>query len=349
MRNYNKLLTILIVILFIWCISLSINRSNQNKQTKNEEIINQYNVSGFSTDFTKIVEENENSIVTVNADNEISSGFVYKQDGDSVYIVCTYHGVANSNNIYVIFGTTYTSPAYLIGHDIYTDIAILRIDSPYLIESLKLADSSLLDKGEFVISIGTPLSLDYAASVELGMISNNINMIENTISVEDERYTYYLNVVELSSNLLKGYSGSPVLNMNGEVIGMNTMSLSNDFNFAVTSNEIKIVADKLINQEEVIRNDLGIKVTFLSEMDNYEKANLGIDLETINGMYVNRVKENSLAFNSGVRNGDVITKINDTEISSINDYLSVIYSDAESFRFTYRRNSETLEAEAIND
>ena len=347
MKN-NRLLYLLIIILAIWCAFLSL-RLNQSEKEENTAIINQYEVDGFSTDLTKIVDEVKSGVVTINADGNILSGFVYRQEDDSVYILSAYHGVSNVNSISVRFGTSYSVAGELIGHDIYTDLALIRIKTPYLIEPLKLADASLLKQGEFVISIGTPVSLDLQGSVELSLISKNNFQIENSILVDEERYSYFLNVIQLGSGLAAGYSGSPLINMNGEVVGMTTMSTQGVTSFALTINEARIIADQLISSETLSRNFFGIKGAYLNEMFNYEKANLNIALDTLNGFYVERVRENSSAYAAGIRPGDVIVKINNVEISDLNSYLNAVYGEEEGISFEYIRGGETITASPADD
>lgn len=341
MKNSNRFVYLLIVIITIWCIVLTTMLAN--KDTNEEKnIYNQVNVTGFSTDFTSIVEEHSTSIVSVNANGNISSGFVYKQDGDIVYILTSYHGVADATSYYVYFANSYSCNAELVGKNIYADLAVLKITSPYEIQALNLADCSGLKSGEFVISIGTPVSLEYDASVELGMISNPFRTIENSITVDEETIEYNLDVIQLSSNLKPGYSGSPVLNMNGEVIGMTTMSLDNSLNFAIRSNEIEIIADKLINNEQVIKYQLGIKTTFIDGMPMFEKSSLNLPVDLLSGMYVDKLSENSLALMAGVKQGDVILNINGVDMINSDNYLDVVYTETDYFEFVVQRDGEVL-------
>ncbi len=340
MKN-NRLLTILIIILCIWCIILSAEVKNL-KSKEDSTIVNQYEINGISSDFTRIIDEVSSGVVTINADGNILSGFVYRQERDEVYILSAYHGVSNVNSITVLFGSSYSVPGELVGHDVYSDLALIRIVTPYLIEPLKTADASLLKKGEFLIAIGTPVSQDYAGSVELCMVSENDSQIENVITVEEERHSYYLNVIQLTSTLASGYSGSPLFNMNGEVVGMNTMALNSSLNFALTINEARLVADQLYENMSVKRTPLGIRGTFIRDMYNHEKANLNIGIETINGIYIQKLKENSPAYVAGLRPGDVLVAVNDEEIADLGSYLKILYSDNEEMNFRYVRNGETL-------
>ena len=347
MKN-NRLLYLLFFILVIW-LALQSNEINKLTQVNSTSIVNEYNVNGFSTDFTSIVEDNAPAIVSISADGTVLSGFVYKQDDDRVFIVTAYHGVAGAENINVHFGSSYSVTGALVGHDIYTDVAIISIDTPYDVSALKTGDASLLKKGEFVVSIGSLVSLDYAGTVSLAMISDNLVTVENIINVDAERYIYNLDLIETDTVIANGYSGSPLINMAGEFVGMNTMAYNTDFSLAVTSNEIRIIAENIINGIEPIRNILGIKGTFVKDMYNYERVNLNISLETIGGFYVSRVRESSIAHDAGIRAGDVITAINGISINGLNDYLGVIHTPAETFSFDYIRGAETFHQEINND
>ena len=344
----NRLLYVLIFFLAVWCLFLSSQLSAVSARD-DSAVINQYEVNGFSTDLTKVAEAVRPSIVTINGDSNISSGFVYKQEDDNVYILTAYHGVSGVSNIMVHFGTSYEVPGELLGHDIYTDLALIRVITPYQIAPLKTGDSSLLQQGEFVISMGTPVSMDYQGSLELSMVAANGLQIENSILVEDERYNYFLNVVEISDPLSAGYSGSPLINMNGEAVGMTTMSAQGGVSFAVTINEVKMIAEELLAQNGISRNVFGIKGSFLKDMYNYEKTNLNIPIETIDGLYIERIKENALAYAAGLRAGDVITKINEEVIVGLDSYLRAIYGDSTQFNFEYIRGGQTLTGTLAND
>lgn len=349
MKN-NKLIYLLILVLLIWCIALSVMFSNDNKSINSDQIINEYYVSGYSTDLTKIIDENKSSIVSIYASGNVSTGFIYKQDNEDVYILTSYHGVSDANTYYVYFANGYSVNANIVGKDIYTDLAVLHVTIPYETNPLKLGDCKLLKSGEFIISIGTPYSLEYNSSCELGMISNALRTIDNSINVDSEKHVYYLNVIQMSSNLKPGYSGSPVLNMNGEVVGMTTMSLDDNINFAITINEIKTIADKIIVGEEVKNIQLGIKGDYVSSMPMFERTNLNLSVETINGLYVEKTLDNSISHVCGIKTGDVVLKINDIEINNLDDILQVTYSEYNEVNFEVLRNNEVIELKAtIND
>lgn len=346
MKKNNRLIYFLILILSVWLMILSFR---PNSTVSKQEIVNEYNVSGFSTDFTKVIEDNSSSVVSVSADGNFLSGFIYRQDENKVYVLTAYHGIEDAANITVIFGSSYSVNALMTGYDAYTDLAVLEMECPYQVSPVRIGDATLLKKGEFIICIGTPVSLDYAGSVQLGMVADERLTIENSISVNNERHDYYLDVIELSSALIPGYSGGPLLNMNGEVTGMVTMSLDDRIVFALTANEIKTLAERIITQQDGEKANYGIKGTYIKEMPNYEKANLNLDIQTISGLYVQKVIDNSLASVVGVKPGDVVVKINDTVLDGLNEYLQVSYQPYDTYSFEVLRNGETLTLSIGND
>lgn len=348
MKN-NKAIYIILFVVICWMTYLTTSMLSSKQEDKQKEITNIYNVSGFSTDMTKVVSQCESGIVTIRSAGNIMSGFVYAQNGDKVYIVTAFHGIGEGN-IDVFFKSSYSLTAKLIGQDIYCDLAVLEVSTPYEIAPLKMGDSSLLKEGEFIISIGTPKSLEYAGSAELGMVAYPERTVSNSIIFEGNSYSYFLDAIQLSANLKPGYSGSPLINMNGELVGMTTMSIDSDIIFAVRGNELKIIADGIINQTNVHKVQLGLKGSYVKNMHNYEKANLNLPIEVLGGMYVERTRENSLSNLAGIRSGDIITAINGIELNSSDDYLKAAYTDTKSFEFTVIRGSETLKLTGnIND
>lgn len=349
MKN-NRLLYLLIVILTIWCVVLTSSVMKNNDSEDKSQVVNSISVDGFSTDFTKVVDKNKSSIVTINASATISTGFVYKQIENDIYIVTSYHGLTNATNYSVIFASGYSVNGELIDKNIYADIAVIKIVSPFNIDSLTLADASILSAGEFVISIGTSKNIEYDQTVEMGMISSGVRTIENDIDVGDENIRYYLDCIQFSSKLKQGFSGSPLINMNGDVIGMCTMSLDNDLCFAITANEIQIIADRIIAGEDDLKYQLGISGTYIKDMPLFERSNLNLSVEVLNGLYINRILDNSILNSAGIKTGDVLLSINNVTLNNFKDYLDVVYTKTDSLSFELLREGEVVSTKVvIND
>lgn len=324
-----------------------------NTRIENDNIHNnvtKYEVIGFSTDFSNVVDKCKSSIVSIRQNDTYSSGFVYGKDEQRVYIVSSFHGVSGSANIEITFHNGLKVIGNLLGKDILSDVALIECEFPYDVQMLSKGDSTLLKDGEFILTIGTAGHPEYAFSSQFGMVSSRYREISNHVHYEDESYDYYPGLIQLSGEFLNGYSGAPVLNMNGELVGMITMK-DEYATFATTINEINALVSKLLNDAEFKKFNFGMGGTYLKNLENYEVAGLNIGLDTTDGYYVKEVVNGGLAHNLGINRGDVITSINGSAITDFKSMLNVIYSKAESFDIEVVRNGEKLllKGEIVND
>lgn len=340
MKKYARLIFLLIIILLIWNAILTVFVfNNKNSVQENTDIV-ETKVTGFSTDLTEVIDNCKSSIVTIETNNSISSGLIYKTNSNSVYILTTYHGVQDKT-CKVTFASGATYEANVVNKDIFADVCVIEVETNVEVLPTKLGNSNLVKEGEFVVIIGTPKSIQYALSNEIGVVSSSLRSINNSVNFENTNYEYINNVIQLSGNINAGYSGAPVLNMAGEVVGMITMK-DDTAVFATPINELKIIADNIINGNEYTKIQFGIKGKFVNLLESYEKNQLNIPLDVNNGYYINSVMNSSLAANAGIKEGDVIISINGLEINDYDDLLSIEYDNTDTFNITVVRNNETI-------
>ena len=337
MKN-NRTLYIIIAVLCVWVLVLSVAVIRKGRAVLPNEI-SEYNVSGFSTDLSKVYDQNKSSVVTVEHGSELSSGFIYAKRDDKVYIVTTYHGVSGGNDISVHFNNGYRIRASLKDYDVFADVALLECEFEYEVKPVSLGDSSLVSTGEFVLGIGVREKLDYDFSSQFGMVSSRYREVENNISFRGSYYSYYEGLIQLSGEFSKGYSGCPVFNMNGEAIGMITME-DGSIVFALPVNEIRIIADRMMEEEDYTKLQLGTGGRYIADLEKYETVSLNINVETIDGYYVESVRPGSLASTLGINRGDIITSINGTEIKNSDAMLKICYSEMNEIEAEIIRNGE---------
>ena len=343
----NKILTILVLLLLAWNIFLTSELSIiKNSQYSDSDLVT-VEVDGISTDFTKIVEENRNAVCAISADGNISSGFAYSQIGSDVYVVTSYHGVAGAMRVDVIFNNNYRVTSEIIGYDPYSDLAVLVLNSPYEMPTIAKGNSEALKAGEFLIAIGTKGTADTANSVELGMVSYRLRTILNSIMIEDYYQEYYSSLIQLTASLQKGYSGAPLFNMNGDVVGIVTMAKDNENIYAFPIDEASYIIENIINDTDNKKVNLGIKGSFLSQMPTYQRSSLSIRIDEIEGLYVEKMTASSRAALYGIKERDIILSINDVILHSNTDLLKVLYSGAETFDFKILRDNETISLSGI--
>ena len=341
----KKLLVVGIVVLAIWNLILTVQ---VNKLSETKEIgatIVENEVNGFSTDLTRVIDEVKSTLVAVKCDNSFASGVIYAEDDNGLYIITNYHVIENESNISVILDNYSAFSAKLVGYDKYTDIAVLNIKPKFDVETIKLGDSSLLKSGEFIIALGNPLGIDYRGSVSLGIVSSNNRIIETRIN----NRSYLINMIQSDVLLNDGNSGGPLVNMAGELVGINTFSHSeaDGLSFALPVNELKLVCNEIINDGSVSKTNLGLKPYAIKEMPNYQKNALGIRLDQINGLYISGVKTGFMGSYLGVIQGDILLKVNDVEVDSIDDYIKVEYEVLDKVKLEVMRNGEILTFEGV--
>ena len=228
-----------------------------------------------------------------------ASGFIVSQDG---YILTNSHVVNGATDILVTLSDKAEFQAKLIGQDPNTDIALIKIDKqdlPYL----KLGNSATLEVGEWVMAIGTPLGLQ--ASVSAGIVSavgrNNLELAQ----IED--------FIQTDAAINQGNSGGPLLDLSGDVIGINTAIVTNKggggyigIGFAIPSSIVSHILEQLKTKGSVTRGFLGVT---LQKID--DDLALALGLKKIEGALVAEVSQKSPAEKAGFKQGDVIVSFND--------------------------------------
>lgn len=338
----DRLIYLIVIILVIWNVILSIVLiKNYNTNKENSIQIIENNVNGFSTDLSEVVNKCRSSIVTVETDTSLLSGLIYAQDENNLYIVSCYHGVSDSSFIKVILDSGKELDGIIKGYDIYNDICVIEVKTDLMATAVEIGDNTLLKAGEFVITMGTPKTKEYSQSAALAMVSNKLRTISNSITIDDNLYDYYIDVIQIDSNVTNGFSGSPVFNMLGQVEGI--ISMRDDVaTFVVPINEIKIIADNIINGNDYLKISLGIKGEYIEDLETYQKNQLDIPLDINSGYYVKNVKLNSLANVADIKAGDIIESVNGININNNKDLLSIEYSNERTYEFKLIRNNEEI-------
>ncbi len=239
----------------------------------------------------------------------LGSGFIYSPEG---YIITNEHVINGANSIDVIIqGFKEPLPAKVVGADFDLDLAVIKVQAGKPLPTLKTGDSNKVKVGNWVIAIGNPFGLDHTVTV--GVISAK----GRPISVENRSYK---NLLQTDASINPGNSGGPLLNLNGEVVGINTaVAQAQGIGFAIPINTAKSILPDLIKKGKIIRPWLGVQLQALSqEIAGY----LGLDNNQ--GALIVGVIAGSPAASAGLRQGDVIVKINNRKINNPDDLIEVI-------------------------
>jgi len=265
------------------------------------------------------------------------SGFIVSKDG---YIVTNQHVIDGADKIEVsINGIEDSIPAEVAWSDFSLDLAILNIDTEELDQALKpleMGDSSLIRPGDWAIAIGNPLGFDHTVTV--GVISALGRPIQ--IPTEDRQVRTYQNLIQLDAAINPGNSGGPLLNNQGEVIGINTAvsRAGQGIGFAIPINEIKDIVGELQNTGEVTRPWIGIA---FSEITRDVQEYFGLDNRE--GVVVIEVYDESPAEKAGLQTYDVIKEVDQQKIESTSDISDIIAKKevGDKIMFKVLRNGNT--------
>ncbi|PJR04862.1 Do family serine endopeptidase [Avrilella dinanensis] len=238
------------------------------------------------------------------------SGVIISEDG---YVVTNNHVIRGASEIDITLNDNRTFPAKLIGTDSKMDIALLKIDADEKFPYAVFADSDNIKVGEWVLAIGNPYNLN--STVTAGIVSAKARNLA-TSGIQS--------FIQTDAAVNPGNSGGALVNTNGDLIGINTMISSNTgsyvgYSFAVPSNITRKIVEDLMEFGKVQQGILGVQ-GFEINSQIAEK----LDLKTTQGFYVNDVSKNTGAEKAGVKEGDVITQIDDRSIRSFSDLNAVI-------------------------
>ncbi len=250
------------------------------------------------------------------------SGFIYKTDDKYGYVLTNAHVIENSTKIEITNIKGEEVEAKLLGSDEFSDIAVLSIDKKSVLKVAELGSSKDVNLGDTVFTVGSPVGKSYMGSVTKGIISGK----DRTITTSNK---YVMEVLQIDAALNPGNSGGPLANVNGEVIGINSLKLVQSkvegMGFAIPIELVKTISEKLEKGEKIERPALGVS---MSDVDNtYLLYRNGIVLNSDidKGVVVVEVYKDTAANKAGLQKGDVILSINNTDVENIAYFRAELY------------------------
>ncbi len=298
--------------------------------------------SEIASDVSELVEKSENKVVTVistygNQEIGSGSGAIYKIEDGTVFVITNYHVIKDGNGAKVMFCDQSDAQAEIVGSDELTDLALLKVKTESEVAPFTIGDSSLVKKGEYVIAMGSPLGVQYQGSVSGGLISGT----NRTVSSSQD---WDMTVFQIDAAINPGNSGGPLINMAGELIGINSMKIADTevegFGFAIPINEVIPIVQQLETNHQVIRPNLGVNGVDLSSISMFWRIREGIEDEE--GFMVTRVSLGGPAQKSGIRSGDIIVKLDETDVTSMKAFRQTLYAKqvGDTITLTIRRDGK---------
>lgn len=256
----------------------------------------------------------------------IGSGFIYDIKG---YIMTNHHVIDEANEIKVKLTSGDNVVASVVGSDEYADIAVIKIADTYVKRVAKLGDNSKMKVGDTVFTIGSPISIDYAGTVTRGILSGKNRMVAVSVS-NSSSSDWIMNVMQTDAAINPGNSGGPLCNINGEVIGINSMKIVKSeiegIGFAIPIEDAVEYAKLIISGEKIQRAYLGISMIDLTVSNQYLKQQgITIDESVTSGVVVVSTEKDGPSAKAGLEKGDVVVKIGKYDVTSVAELRYYLY------------------------
>ncbi len=266
------------------------------------------------------------------------SGVILSSDG---YVVTNNHVIENAEIIEVILNNRRKFPARIVGRDATTDIALLKVDAENL-PHIRYGNSDNIRVGEWVLAIGNPFNLTSTATH--GIISakaRNINILSDNLAIES--------FIQTDAAVNPGNSGGALVNIKGELIGINTAIASRTgsfvgYSFAIPVNIVRKVVADIVEFGEVQRAYLGMDI-----LDIDSKIAAQLNVKDIEGVYATRLWENGAARRAGMQDGDIILEVNGFKVNSTSQLLEQLskYRPGDEVELLVKRNGRNRSFKAV--
>ena len=273
------------------------------------------------------------------------SGVIYKKNGKDAYLVTNTHVIQGASKVDIRLADGTKVPGEIVGSDTFSDIAVVKISSEKVTTVAEFGDSSKLNVGETAIAIGSPLGSEYANTVTQGIISS---LNRNVSLKSQDGQAISTKAIQTDTAINPGNSGGPLINIQGQVIGITSSKIASNggtsvegLGFAIPSNDAQNIIKQLESDGKVTRPALGIQMVNLANIGANDLRKLNIPSSVTSGVVVKSVQSNMPA-SGHLEKYDVITKVDDKEISSSTDLQSALYNHSigDTIKITYYRNGK---------
>lgn len=341
----------IVVIIIVLALGVTGTLYFVNNDSNNNESLVKKNVNITSNDsISESIDKVYDSVVVVsNYQNGrltgYGSGFVYKKDDNYGYIMTNNHVVEDATEVKLTLSSGEEVDAEVLGTDSYMDVAVLRMDGDKVLQVAEIGDSTESKLGDTVFTVGTPVSTEYAGTVTKGIISGE----NREITVTNNGSEYMMEAIQIDASINPGNSGGPLVNINGEVIGVNSVKLVESsiegMGFAIPIEVAMSQVEKLENGQPIARPVIGVTLYDLDSLPLLGYSDLRIDESIKSGVVVQSVESGSDAEAAGLERNDVITKVDGTTVkgSAHLKYLLYKHNIGDSVKLTIVRNGNEKE------
>ena len=277
------------------------------------------------------------------------SGVIYKKSGNTAYVVTNNHVVNGAKKLSVILSDGTNVNAEVVGTDVWTDLAVLKIKGDNVTTTMDFADSDKIAVGETAFAIGSPLDVNLSNTVTKGIVSAVNRQIPMDVD-GDGKNDWNQTVIQTDAAINPGNSGGALINNEGKLIGINESKIAKatenvsaeGIGFGIPSNEVKIITEQLEQAGKVIRPALGVQLVSVNTVDS-DTLKSQLNFEGKQGVVVRFVENGTPAAQAGIEKYDIITKLNGEDVkdvAAVRKYLFEKTKIGDTVKVTYYRNGK---------
>ena len=289
------------------------------------------------------------------------SGVIYKKSGNTAYVVTNNHVVNGAKKLSVILSDGTNVNAEVVGTDVWTDLAVLRISAENVTTTMDFADSDKIAVGETAFAIGSPLDVNLSNTVTKGIVSAVNRQIPMDVD-GDGKNDWNQTVIQTDAAINPGNSGGALINNEGKLIGINESKIAKatanvsaeGIGFGIPSNEVKLITEQLEQSGKVIRPALGVQLVSVNTVDS-DTVKSQLNFNGKQGVVVRYVENGTPAAQAGLEKYDIITKLNGEDVKDVAAVRKYLFEKAkigDAVKVTYYRNGKeqttNLVVQALN-
>ena len=284
------------------------------------------------------------------------SGVIYKKTGNTAYVVTNNHVVKGAKKLAVILSDGTNVSAEVVGTDVWTDLAVLKINGDNVTTTMDFANSDDIAVGETAFAIGSPLDLSFSNTVTKGIVSAVNRQIPMDVD-GDGTVDWNQTVIQTDAAINPGNSGGALINNEGKLIGINESKIAKatsnvsaeGIGFGIPSNEVKLITEQLEKSGKVVRPAMGVQLVSVNTIAN-DTVKSELKYEGKQGVVVRLVESGTPAAKAGLEKYDVITKLNDTEVKDVAAVRKFLFEKAkigDTVKVTYYRGGKEKTTEIV--
>ncbi|MEG2457302.1 MAG: trypsin-like peptidase domain-containing protein [Bacilli bacterium] len=297
------------------------------------ETINKEQVTVTDEGISKGVKKVYDSVVVIECYSSgklisTGTGFVYKKDNGKGYIMTNHHVIDGAKEVKVTFTNEKQSTAKVVGSDEYADIAVITVDDNDVLSVASIGNNEKANIGDTVFTIGAPMGKQYAGTVTRGILSGKNRLVSVAVG-NSASSDWIMAVMQTDAAINPGNSGGPLCNVNGEVLGINSLKIVKDeiegVGFSIPIEDALKFATLIENGKEVTRPYIGIEMIGVDQVYVLMQEGIKVDPNLTAGVVVINTTKDSPSEKAGLKRGDVIVKVSETEVSTVAEFRYYLY------------------------